>query len=160
MTFEKIKPLVTRTAHANTPVEEARTCGVIACKLIVEHAEPPTASLGDPKTLERLQRLIERAAHAETCAEEARTSAVIACRMIVRHEVVLLRPARGFYRDKKPDVPFYGPGTLQAFAEFMFGIPLRKVRFRFSPLKKKVRGIKKKTRDVKKIKTRKRARRT
>lgn len=37
MTLNRIRHLIARAAHPNTPVEEARSCGVIACRLIVEH---------------------------------------------------------------------------------------------------------------------------
>ena len=37
MTLDKIRNLIARAAHPGTPVEEARTSAVIACRMIVEH---------------------------------------------------------------------------------------------------------------------------
>jgi len=34
---DRIKILIRKAAHANTPTEEARTCALIACKLIIKH---------------------------------------------------------------------------------------------------------------------------
>lgn len=37
MTLDKIRNLVARAAHPSTPVEEARTSAVIACRMIVDN---------------------------------------------------------------------------------------------------------------------------
>lgn len=40
MTLDKVQKLVARAAHPSTPLEEARSCAVIACKMIAAgHAE-------------------------------------------------------------------------------------------------------------------------
>lgn len=62
--LERTKALVQRAAHAATPVEEARSCAVLACRAIVEHAllagvAPPSSDEARLRSeLARLERSV------------------------------------------------------------------------------------------------------
>lgn len=171
MTFQKIAPLITLAAHAETPTHEARTSAFAACKLVVEYALPVTACVGDIKTLDKIQSLIERAAHENTDVEEARTSAVIACRLIAQNKIRLLPvvAARRSHSFGEPDwssirrsrvvVTADGHvGNLEDLLAQFFGFRSGRVVFRTEPPIKPTPSDKPKTRQRRINKNKKRSR--
>jgi hypothetical protein len=53
-TFERVRSLISRALHPGTPVEEARTSAVIACRLLAEHG--PLRPDTQPVDLESIER--------------------------------------------------------------------------------------------------------
>lgn len=62
--LERLRRLIARATHESTPVEEARTCGVIACRLIdrlglLDQASAPQQPIQGPSPWRKIRSRYE-----------------------------------------------------------------------------------------------------